>query len=493
MAQLNKLPDDILILIFSSCHIDTLFASQLTCNRFSHVIRSYIKTIAPNSARITYPSCDILLEPPEEGYSLLWLRSRIPAQLASIVLDKDKLRRYVYIHSGFPYGIPSESDCDEAKRWRAKIADGWRIIRALYLISKEVYNKPDDELKRPNALRRASSGVRSSRIWQTMSCPYAGCAEHGVKHIFGSKHRRSSASSTDEGMEGDTITVIRRRESIILEKRLAFIERLSDQDLLSYTYLWRLLSRIFRPYRRPEETVWNAIQGWNSKSEIPLPSWSSIISDIAQGCSWLIWYTLHIGPSPFIQQWSVNSAYHTPASPNLLRNMIWKAWSSRTPHQIEVEREYTSKFEFALRKRCLSSERLKRLESEINRGRNIRTITLDCIPWVYDLHPSVMRLQSDFPWYKDGQWIWMDGEWYLQTCPGTMWSQPGMLKSSLINLRERRRPSGGTSLASDEDGVVKLDEDKGPLKNVPYLVYLGVEDASHVWASSDGDAPELVF
>jgi hypothetical protein len=173
--------------------------------------------------------------------------------------------------------------------------------------------------------------------------------------------------------------------------------------------------------------------------------------------------------------------------------MILKAYASRTPHQTEIEREYVSKFEFALRKRCLSSDRLKRLEAEINDGRSIRTISLDCIPWSYDQHPVIARPPSDFPWYKPGQCIWMHGDWALQTRPGTVWARPGMLKLSLRwkgrGFEQGLRSDSATG--EEEKGI--MDDDKGPLQNVPYLVYLGVEEADRVWASRASDAPELAF
>ena len=125
MQRLHELPDDVLILTFSYCNIDAVFAVQLICTSFSSLIPAYINTIAPKAAHATFPGCTQLLIAPEGGYSLKWLRGLITAQLASITLDQDKLRRCPYINSGYPYGIPSESDCEEAKLWRAKVVVGW--------------------------------------------------------------------------------------------------------------------------------------------------------------------------------------------------------------------------------------------------------------------------------------------------------------------------------------------------------------------------------
>lgn len=482
------LPDDILIPLFSSCDVETLFALRQTCTSFYAVIQAYINIIAPLSARVTFHGCDLLLTPPKNGYTLRWLRDLIPAQLASIMLDKDKLRRHTYINSGFPYGIPYESDCAEAIHWRQRLTNGWCVLRSFHLISARAYSSSDDELKRATTLKKVSRGVRTNRIWQSISCPYAGCTEHGLRRIFGSGHHRDSDCNhiEDKRRSKDPVFEVRRKESIVLRRRLAHMKTLSDQDLLDYVYLWRLLFHVFRPYSKPYTTMSDLTEGWPSSTSIPHTSWSTIIGDIAQGCSWLNWFILHIGTEPFLQQWSLCST--DPASSNTIRNSIWQAWNARSTHQIEIEREYISKFEFALRKRCLSSERSKRLEAEIERGRSINTISLDCIPWYYDQHHRIPRPSKDFPWYAPGQYVWLDGEWSVKCMPGANWNQPGVLRGNLVRCKSRSRDSAIDGIDMDSDA-----SEKGPLRNLPYLVHLGVEEAGKLWPASEGDGPELAF
>ncbi|KAF2032993.1 hypothetical protein EK21DRAFT_109446 [Setomelanomma holmii] len=405
MTRLHDLPDDILITIFTHCDVDSIFAARLTCVAFPSVISTYINTIAPKAARNTFPGCEVLLTPPNQGYSLKWLRSRIPEQLASVILDKNKLRRSPHINSGFPYGIPSESDCAEAKHWRACVANGWRILSSLYMISKEV-------------------------------------------------------------------------EAIILEKRLAFIERLSSLDPLNYVYLWRLLLWVFRPYKRPDAREGSVEEDCPQDLNDSPPSRTSTINDISQGWSWLNWYILHVGPSPFVQQWSIPSSRATSSSQNLIRDLIWKARSARSPHQIEVEREYICKFELAPRKRCLPLKRLIHLEAELNGGRNIRTISLDCIPWIYDQHYTIARPETGFPWHKDQLWIWMNGDYHLRLRgigEPRLWSTPQRL----------------AAFGPDDDE--KIETAKGPLAKVLYLVYLGTDQATRVWQGATQSAAEFAF
>lgn len=489
-TEMHTLPDDILIPIFSSCDIETLLALRLTCASFCAVIQAYIRTIAPRSAHITFPSCDLLLTPPENGYTVRWLRDLIPAQLGSITLDKDKLRRHPYVNSGFLYGIPSESGCSEATHWRQRLTNGWRVLRSFHLISERVYSSIDDKRERPSALRKVSGGVRTNRFWKAVSCPYAACTEHDIKQVFSSRHRRDSHSSHDGEKRGseDHIPEIRRKESLILRKRLAHMKTLSDQDLLDYVYLWRLLLHIFRPYSKPNTIAGDFTQDRSSSASVPRPSWPNIISDIAQGCSWLNWFILHIGTAPFLKQWSLCPSESDPATSNTVRNSIWQAWNARTTHQIEIEREFVSKFEFALRKRCLSSERLKRLEAEISRGRIVNSISLDCIPWSYDQHHRIPRPCSDFPWYTPGQCVWLNSECGVRCKPGASWSHPAVLKRNLVRCSSGSQDQGIDGLTTDSD-----QSEQGPLGRLPYLVYLGVEDAGTVWPASKGGAPELAF
>lgn len=484
--RMLDLPDDILITIFCHCRIETILALRLTCTSLCAVIRTYVQTIAPSSARTSFPSCNLLLASPVGGYSVRWLRDLIPAQLASIVLDKDKLRRHPYVNSGFLYGIPSESACTEARYWRQRLTNAWRVLRSFYLLSASVYSSFEDECKRPTAFRKVSGGVRTSRIWQAVSCQYAGCTEHGIKHVFGSKRRRDSHDSQRQEQKdskdlNDSVAEVRRKEAQVLKKRLAYMKTLSDQDLLDYLYLWRILMHVFRPYRQPEITVYDFTQGWPSQSSIPRPSWATITGDIAQGCSWLNWFVLHAGTDPFFKQWALPSAPSDCVTSNYVRNTIWRAWNTRSTHQIEIEREYISKFEFALRKRCLSTERLKRLEAEISQGRTINTISLDCIPWAYDQHHLIPRPPADFPWYEPDKPVWFNGDCGVSCTPGMSWSQSGVLKGDMSRHRKGVR-----------DGAIDAD-DRGPLADVPYLVYLGTEEAGKLWPRSEGDGTEFAF
>jgi hypothetical protein len=174
---LLDLPDDILICIFSHCDIETLFAARLVCTTHVSMIDLHVKFIAPRVVRNTFLGCSLIFAAPAEGYSLKWLRSCILAQLASVALNKDKLRRHLDINSGAP----------------------------------------------------------------------------------------------------------------------SLIQRLPDEDLRCYMYLWHILRWVFRPYRKPDGTMYRSRRSPSEDLSGPEPGTAYMIAWILQGSSWLNWYILSAG------------------------------------------------------------------------------------------------------------------------------------------------------------------------------------------------------
>jgi hypothetical protein len=480
--RLHDLPDDILIAIFCLVDVDTVLSLRLVCKGVSAVIDGYVKTIAPASARNTFVSSPLLLtQQPETGYTVKWLRNLIPAYLAAVALDKDKLRRHCYINAGFPYGIPYEDRGAEAAHWRSRVANGWRVFRCFYLISRDVYAKLEDKEAntRPKWTRKMSGGA--SRAWLAVSCPYQGCDEHGMKHLF-TRRKSNPACFDSPSTENDVIEDVRRKESLVLKKRLQYLKTLKERDLLDYTYVLRLLLWVFRPYRKPGVSVMESVKGWNWRGGVPQANWQAEISAMSFGHSWLGWCMLHLGTTPFWTQWS--SISHE----NYMRHLVWETWSRRSHHQIEVEREHICKFELAVRKRCLSSERIKRLESEILKGRTVTTISLDCIPWEYDQPSIFYRPPTDFSWYKPGAWIWMDGN---------IWLRVGGGQGDMRILKSKGKPEveeSSSHFEEDSENPEEMEGERGPLEHVPFLVYLGVEDAEELWGTTDlSTTGDMVF
>lgn len=244
---------------------------------------------------------------------------------------------------------------------------------------------------------------------------------------------------------------------------------LKQDELLNYMYVWRLLLWMFRAYRKPGTAPDSA----KCKDEFPRVKWQTELSNVSQGCSWLNWFVLHFGSTPFWQQW-----YSGPSNPNtqsnVVRDLIWKAWLQRSHHQIELERDYISKFEFAVRKRSLDPQRLSRLNEEVNDDGlgAVKTISLDCIPWDYDQSPIINKSICDFPWYRKGSWMYMDAD---------IWMRIGGRQGRIDYVTSKKRPPVEGSGECDEE---EDDSGRGPLENVPYLVYLSVDEEKSLYAET---------
>tara|TARA_R110002003_G_scaffold228_1_gene16577 strand:+ start:18993 stop:19274 length:282 start_codon:yes stop_codon:yes gene_type:complete len=92
----------------------------------------------------------------------------------------------------------------------------------------------------------------------------------------------------------------------------------------------------------------------------------------------------------------------------------------------------------------------------------------------------IPRPKSDFPWYNDDKWYWMADDYHFrisQVHTSRLW---GSFTYSRL---------GRHGEYDDEDVEVA----KGPLAKVPYLVYLGTEDAARVWPGAVLGASEFAF
>ncbi|KAF2807013.1 uncharacterized protein BDZ99DRAFT_523558 [Mytilinidion resinicola] len=460
---LSDLPDDILIPILQNIRLNDLFALRLTSQSTLAVIDTYITAIAPHVAHHTFPNCPLLLthSPTHPTPSLRWLKSLIPAQLAAIALDKDKLRRYPYLTAGFPYGIPSTAPHALARHWRRRVANGWRVLQRLHLVSARAYAAPPHAAGR---LSKLGAAVRCNRLGMLVACPYQACKEHAASRVFSGAYWKGSDAYLD---------AVRRREEVVLKERVRLVKGLADAECEDYVFVWRLLLWVFRPYGRPGEEEGKGMEGEEEEGEEGGHNWQAEISNISNGCSWLNWWVLHAGADVFWRQW------WSERRPNLVRDEVWRDWRERTHHQVELEKEYVAKFEFAVRKRCLSVERRTRLEqeewreSQNGRGRVVKTISLDCISWEYDQNPIIYRPPKDFPWYPSGTWLWLDRYVWMIVPHGTpMVVEPvglyGHLESPLLNDGHGRGPG-------------RVED---PLIRIPYLVYLDTKEAAEVWGSS---------
>ncbi|CAO2649943.1 Nn.00g012350.m01.CDS01 [Neocucurbitaria sp. VM-36] len=237
------LPDDILIEICSQCCIDELLALRLVHSRLRNLTVECILTIAPAVARKTFP--DHLLKPLEDRtkYTLEWLKGLIPQQLAAILVDCHRVTGNTLREFG--YGIPAaDSAGDEV---RARVANGWRVLRRLSNISREVHAK---DVSR-------------------------------YKQLLPSRYK---------------LETLLLKESDVLERRLVYMKSLSDELIKDYRLMFTLLSASFR----------TSISNVGEEFEPWIFDWGDGIDGqraIRKGESWLTWFVLAEGPDMFWRQW----------------------------------------------------------------------------------------------------------------------------------------------------------------------------------------------
>lgn len=432
--KLNELPVDIILLLFKQCDIDTLFSSRLICKLMNAIIQEHIKVIAPAVASNTFPfyaACHLSPASPD-GYTLGWLRDLVPNQLSSIVLDKDKLRQFFYLKRGYLYGIPAESDCAEARQVRTVMATGWRVLRRFSQISKEIYSLSERDLKKHNRdcglLRRLGSLLKAPQV--------------------------------------EPLDVNQQREEIILQHRINLLKTLSITEIIAFNDLTRILQCCFRPYCNPFIRSAEAQMQWDEQTRQhgTVINWTQMLGDQMFETSWLYWFILSNGPTPFLDQWCSNRT--VDQRQNIIRDQIWREYSARELEQYYMESRYASDLEYHLEQQYISH--IARME---NLGLHFfnpdpRSIFSISNTSFYD--QSLVLAQTspmNFPWYDPSKPLWVCDDWFMilrvpSTDPQVVWDI------------ELDWPDVG-----QDDGKW----DKGPLENVPYLCYLGVLRSESVW------------
>ena len=282
LIRLDTLPDDVLILLISQCHIDELFCLLLANRKLAAVISSYITVIAPAVARRTFPEADLLTRLPKGTHTFQWLKGLIPNQLAAILVDR---HRFAHGWANSRYGIPAEDPFGDELRER--VANGWRVFKRLSDISQEVY-----------------------RITLT--------------RLMLAKKELSLALFNRARLK---FLVLEYRENIILERRLDFIKSIPDKDAKDYKLMFLLLSSVFRV---------SLTTNYGEEYQPWIFDWGRGIDGqrlVRKGESWMTWYILHEGPSLFWQQWWVKSPT-SPDTKNFIRDHSLRSWFGNASRDI---------------------------------------------------------------------------------------------------------------------------------------------------------------
>lgn len=276
-TSLIKLPDDILILICSQCRIDEIFTLRLTTSKTRNLIDEYISTIGPSVARSTFPLSDHLLSR-HTPTSFRALKTLIPEHLSAILVDRHRIADE-WLQSR--YGVPAEDPFGDELRDR--VTSGWRVMRALSNIARDEH--------RTNAA--------------TMT------ATHLTNKIF-----RPAVFK---------IEALKYREDIILQKRLAYVARLSERRAQNHKIMFTLLSSAFST---SFSNMGEEYEPW------PFDFGDGIDAqrELRKGKTWLSWYIFAEGPDLFWQQWW-SQPHDDPRTKNYIRDRAIEAFK-QTPDKL---------------------------------------------------------------------------------------------------------------------------------------------------------------
>ncbi|KAL1394053.1 hypothetical protein HDK64DRAFT_261701 [Phyllosticta capitalensis] len=283
--ELLRLPDEILVLIFECCDIDSLLALRLTCRAFRTLITTYESTIVQAVARSTFPGCKLILRPPQDAdpqkppYNLKWLTGLIPQFLATIIVD-----RHRYCGAPLPMldGIPAEDEIGD--EIRDHVARGFRILEALSLIAQYVEETPDSKIesKLPAALVSRTPVPRP---------------RFSIKHnrVFRAYRKTTRALSSwrrpQESAERKKRALIQRRQDLTTTLQCHFIQkRLSPSDAAAFDAMWAILRPAFAHHRYFDDAYGASSAGvldWGK------PDRRDVFSDN----SWANWFVLRAGAS----------------------------------------------------------------------------------------------------------------------------------------------------------------------------------------------------
>jgi hypothetical protein len=303
LDSLLSLPEDVLILVYSQCRIDEIFALRLTSTRTRNLIDEYIRTIAPSVARSTCPLNDHLLAKhadPASPLTFSGLKALIPAQLASILVDRHRIADE-WLQSR--YGIPAEDAFGDALRER--VANGWRVLRVLSNISRqECALNAKDTRKSPSDL---------------------------ANKVFRPAHFKLELS--------------KQTEDVILQRRLDYVAQLEPRQAQDYKVMFTLLSSAFS----------TSISNLGEEHE----PWPFDFGDgidgqreLRKGKSWLSWYVLAEGPDLFWQQWWSLPVEHA-ATRNYIRDHAIATFANTPTKLSDHQRILARRLQKAVNERAL--------------------------------------------------------------------------------------------------------------------------------------------
>ncbi|RYP57946.1 hypothetical protein DL769_009193 [Monosporascus sp. CRB-8-3] len=295
---MRSLPDEVIIAIFQNLAVPDVFQLALTDRRLAAIAVTYSKSIAPLAARNSFPDAHLLTHTSCSVQDFEWLKGLVPRFIATVLVDKFRLRSpHMYLDD---YGIPAE--VEDGEELRGQIVQGLRVLNRLSVISKDVYRIPEGSIPRRPLHERAWGFVK--------------------------QHERRDSMYR-------ALDLLRRREQLVLERRLEYIVGLDAQSLENYRLMYAFLFQPFLVNHDPHTA--SSVSCWGSGPREPHGpddfDWSGDDGRrLFRGDSWLNWYILHEGPLLFWNQW-----YYCHNG-NLIKDKALNAWNTRNAKQVCVER-----------------------------------------------------------------------------------------------------------------------------------------------------------
>jgi hypothetical protein len=377
---MERLPTELIELIFHGVTIDELLCLRLVCQNFRAIIDRRINALAPQVARNTFPKARLLLRPPpNRKYDLRWLKGLIPKRLASIIVDRqrDKHQRHQP-----RIGLPAEEIFGD--ELRGKVENGWRVYKRLSNISKAVYALPESEVPSveselnnddPETRRRndylenirinATGPVTTHELLMGMKMQPDTCKDDTtggemISAFFSrfprrlrrkSKHRVFSTpipklSVLPDELSKPVLTDIEKREHLVWKRSTQLIGGLSDEESSDYGLLHSLLFWIFESetplnlsHELYGEDAPHVIFAFDFDWDEEHSGYSNTVN-LVHANSWVNRYLLHEGPDLFWNQWKCEHGGVQDQNQHYIRDALRLAWAERSDAQVAIERKY---------------------------------------------------------------------------------------------------------------------------------------------------------
>ncbi|OCK77939.1 hypothetical protein K432DRAFT_104708 [Lepidopterella palustris CBS 459.81] len=282
---------EIMLLIIQYCDLDTFLSLRLTSQALRSLIQKYERSLVLPVARNTLPPGGQLpkLRPHHEEYDFDYLMDTfIPHQLATIAIDR---HRFCRPSVAWEYGFPANSP--DGDQIRQRIAHGFRILRQLSNIAREVNATPARKLPK-------------------------------IRHVVVSRLLRGGSEE------------VKRRENMILKRRNLLYENLGRMEIEDFLLMRELVRGAFITVTRAPVDELNQLLGPGHLTKcdlLPLGDRPAASSDTM--ASWADWYILSSGTSLFWDQWWGRNSI--PNRSSLLQKLN-AAGCKRSRDQLDIER-----------------------------------------------------------------------------------------------------------------------------------------------------------